>query len=68
MVASTTSHITISAKGLGELAQEGFCPRCFWLGRQSPLLDSVHLKPIRVCISRTTCSMSGSRFTVSAWL
>lgn len=37
MTSSTSPHITISAKDLGELAQEGFCPRCFWLGRHLDL-------------------------------
>lgn len=34
---SPAPHIAISAKDLGELAQEGFCPRCFWLGRHLDL-------------------------------
>lgn len=37
MSAPLSSHITISAKDLGELAQDGFCPRCFWLGRHLDL-------------------------------
>lgn len=34
---AVSSPLQISTKDLGELALEGFCPRCFWLGRHLDL-------------------------------
>lgn len=34
---SSNPQLQISAKDLGDLALEGFCPRCFWLGRHMDL-------------------------------